>query len=124
MDRIFIRIANNPRSSYYAVILFIIVSIFFSLIYQMFLPLLDEGSSALRYNAHELFGAETTSFLDSLYFSIITQTTVGYGDIVPVSFSGKVCSMIQCTFGYLYLGFLIFLFITKAILKSKRFQTF
>ncbi len=122
MDKILIRITNSPMSSYYAVVFFLLVSVFFSLLYYIFLPLL-EGSSVLGYKDSSL-GTEITSFVDCLYFSVTTQTTVGYGDIVPTSFLGKTCSIVQCAFGYLYLGFLISLFTAKAILKSKRFQIY
>lgn len=33
--------------------------------------------------------------LDSLYFSMITQTTIGYGDIVPISDTAKIICMGQ-----------------------------
>lgn len=32
---------------------------------------------------------------EALYFSMITQTTIGYGDIVPVSDTAKVVCMFQ-----------------------------
>ena len=35
------------------------------------------------------------SFLDCLYFSLVTQTTVGYGHIVPTTTITKVVNMIQ-----------------------------
>ena len=37
---------------------------------------------------------------DSLYFVIITITTVGYGDITPATTTGRLCSllMVACTF--------------------------
>ncbi len=37
---------------------------------------------------------ENLSFVDSLYFSIVTMATVGYGDIHPQTAVGKVLSMI------------------------------
>jgi hypothetical protein len=40
--------------------------------------------------------------VDSLYFTVITQTTVGYGDIVPVGQTARVLTMIQLLYG---LGF-------------------
>ncbi|MFX1466520.1 MAG: potassium channel family protein [Promethearchaeota archaeon] len=40
---------------------------------------------------------EKRSLLDSLYWAIVTLTTVGYGDITPVTFAGQI-------FAVLYLG--------------------
>ncbi|WP_269849570.1 potassium channel family protein [Methanosarcina horonobensis] len=42
--------------------------------------------------------------LDSLYFSVITLTTVGYGDFTPQTVYGKIFTMIYIFFG---LGILI-----------------
>lgn len=35
------------------------------------------------------------SYWECFYFSIITQTTIGYGEIVPVSFWGQLAVSIQ-----------------------------
>lgn len=34
------------------------------------------------------------SFIDALYWGVATITTVGYGDIVPVTFVGKIISIV------------------------------
>ncbi len=40
-----------------------------------------------------------TSFLDALYWSTVTLTTVGYGDLTPVTDTGRIISMISAIFG-------------------------
>jgi ion transporter len=45
-------------------------------------------------------GAETfSSFFDALYWATVTLTTVGYGDLCPVTDIGRVVSMLSSLFG-------------------------
>lgn len=45
-------------------------------------------------------GAETFhSFFDALYWATVTLTTVGYGDLCPVTDIGRVVSMLSSLFG-------------------------
>lgn len=120
MDKLLLRISENPVLSYYAIAFFVIVTLFFAFLYYMILPLFA-GYPPLIYATGRVSG-EVVNFVDCLYFSATTQATVGYGDIIPNSVSGKTCSMIQGVFGYLYLAFLISLFTAKAVLKSKQFR--
>ena len=39
------------------------------------------------------------SFVDSIYYSVITMTTVGYGDVYPVTVLGKILSAIIALLG-------------------------
>ena len=39
------------------------------------------------------------SFFDALYWSTVTLTTVGYGDLCPVTDVGRVVSMLSSLFG-------------------------
>lgn len=45
---------------------------------------------------------ENINFVDALYMTIITVSTVGYGDMVPVHISGKIFTvfMVLCGVGY------------------------
>ncbi|WP_340818255.1 potassium channel family protein [Methanolobus sp. WCC4] len=48
-------------------------------------------------------------WLDSLYFSVMTLTTIGYGDLVPVTDSGKIFTII-----YVFMGLGILLALINA----------
>jgi len=42
---------------------------------------------------------ERLSFADALYFTVVTISTVGYGDIYPVSEAGRILSVVLIVFG-------------------------
>ncbi len=121
MRKIIMDIVNDDRSSYYLVSFFIVVAILFSFLYHAALPLL-EGQPALMHNARGTDRVVPVTYLDCFYFSITTQTTVGYGDIVVASMPAMVCSIIQCVFGYFYLAFSIAIFACRGIMRSKKFE--
>lgn len=53
---------------------------------------------------------EGWSFLDSLYFSVITLATVGYGDFAPRTDAGKIFTMV-----YVFIGIGLFVGVATAI---------
>ena len=73
----------------------LMVSLFFSFIYY-FMP---EGSLKEFDN----------QFFTSFYYSVVTFTTLGYGDITPLTWAGKLMVMIEVVLGYVTLGSFVFL---------------
>jgi uncharacterized protein YjbI with pentapeptide repeats len=53
------------------------------------------------------------SWVTPLYFSVVTLTTLGYGDIVPVTPAERIVVMTQVSLGYLLLGGLLSIFANK-----------
>jgi hypothetical protein len=41
------------------------------------------------------------------YFSIVTFTTLGFGDVVPINMAGEICVSLEVIIGYVMLGGLI-----------------
>jgi len=59
-------------------------------------------SSGLIYEIEDKLSPDTfTTFFDAVYFSIVTLTTVGYGDIVPISTQGRVITVLIIMSGVL-----------------------
>jgi len=46
-------------------------------------------------------------FVDFLYFSVVTVTTLGYGDITPATIVPKIVSIAQVIIGWIYIAFII-----------------
>lgn len=53
------------------------------------------------------FGSGLRAIIDSIYFSIITMTTVGYGDIYPHTTLARLLTSAECLTSYLMLGIMI-----------------
>ncbi len=58
------------------------------------------------------FGDHPTA-LSPFYYSVVTFTTLGYGDIVPSSMAGQVIAMVEVVMGYVMLGGLLAIFTNK-----------
>lgn len=63
--------------------------------FYLFVPLKPDGSHVDLAASLSGFGTIQEIFINRLYFSIITLTSVGFGDLHPVTFWGKVLAGIQ-----------------------------
>ena len=60
----------------------------------------------------------TSSFLQFLYYSVVTFTTLGFGDISPLYISLQLIIMCEVIFGYIMLGGLISILAVKLARRS------
>ncbi len=94
----------------------------------------DCGRSALRWAActmivNLLFAAvyvlagmdfgEGATWLTPIYFSTVTFTTLGYGDIVPSTSLAQIIVMVEVTLGYIALGGLLSIFADKMARRAE-----
>lgn len=54
----------------------------------------------LDYGAHE-------TWLSPIYYSVVTFTTLGYGDVLPASVAAQIVAMVEVVLGYVALGGLL-----------------
>ena len=62
---------------------------------------------------------ESWTAFDSLYWSFITATTVGYGDIRPMQKISKLLSILIAFFGLIFTGIIVALAINSATASFK-----
>jgi len=58
---------------------------------------------------------EKLNWVDSVYFTVITLATVGYGDITPQTVAGKIFTIF-----YVIMGVAIFVALANAIIRRAR----
>ena len=61
---------------------------------------------AIDYGDHQ-------TWLSPLYYSVVTLTTLGYGDVLPMSVAAQAASMLEVIIGYVMLGGALSIFTTK-----------
>ena len=83
-----------------AISIYVLVGIFWYLLF-MFLLMIDPNSFYIRN-----FNPEMVS-IDMIYFSFTTLTTLGYGDITPVSYTAKMWSITEAMMGVMFLAVMI-----------------
>lgn len=86
-----------------ALLAYVLLVVVFALVYHVFLPAVTEQPALVFSQAGR---TQPTTFLHALYFSVVTQTTVGIGDIIPRGNPAKAVVALQALTGY---GFIVLL---------------
>ncbi len=68
---------------------------------------------AVAYSFVDLDYGDHGSTIAPLYFSVVTMTTLGFGDVLPGSTAATVLVMIEVLTGYVMLGGLLSIFATR-----------
>ena len=84
---------------YGAIACYLLISYVWAFLYQI-LYILDPG--AFSYGAHEAL-----TFFDFLYYSFITITTLGYGDLLPATNHAKSLAVVEAIVGVFYTALVI-----------------
>lgn len=71
------------------------------------------GAIAVLSVEYNNINSEIKDFFDAIWWSLVTITTVGYGDLVPVTFWGRIIGII-----FIFLGFTIFSTFTAFIASN------
>ena len=98
------RVTTNMISA--SLCIYLLLGVLWASVYSL-IDLVD--SQAFIYSAEES-GTPRLSDADSnsaLYYSFVTMTTLGYGDIVPASPVARMCAVLQAVLGQLYLAVLV-----------------
>jgi inward rectifier potassium channel len=86
---------------------YLVIVFFFGIIFFLF--------DSLSFNINE--PGKQLSFFDYLYFSLVTFSTIGYGEIIPTGLTGKIIIAIESCIGLAYTpffgGYLAYLFIQR-----------
>jgi len=90
------------------IVVYMIVAIFFSRLYLLLL-----GLDPQAFNLPLPAAGRTAQLLqvDLLYYSLITQCSVGYGDILPVSEAARMLAVIQAVVGQFYMAVVVAIFV-------------
>ena len=88
---------------------YLLLGVLWAMVYPV-LDVLQPGSFAFSFaeegqNPLMRFSDEKSVY--PLYFSVVTMTTLGYGDIVPVSPAARMLAVVQALMGQLYLVVLV-----------------
>ncbi len=89
----------NAETIYSALVAYLVVALGFTSAYLL-IALLSPTAFVGQLHSHRLFPSASPG--DMIYFSIVTMSTAGYGDIMPVEPVSRMVASMEMLFGTLY----------------------
>ncbi len=80
------------------IVTYLMMAVWWSTAYSLVGLLVPNSFGGLPADVHRLYG------FDALYFSVITLTTVGYGEVLPLSTPARMLAMMEALCGTLYVA--------------------
>ena len=87
-----------------AICIFFVIGLLWALIYTL-LEIFQPGSFSIT--AVQAPGIQQETLGQLMYFSYVTLTTLGYGDVVPVTDASRMLATIEAMIGQLYIAIVI-----------------
>lgn len=78
--------------------------------------------SFLFYIFENNVNVKVNSYIDALWWGMATATTTGYGDITPVTFQGKILSMLLMLTGMAFFSMFTAIFAEKILSSTKNYK--
>jgi ion channel len=107
LKRIFNTKKITANTIYAAACVYILMGMCWAFIYTL-IEFINPGAFSFPDSSSGLsVGGSHFMFFDFFYYSFVTITTIGYGDIVPVSKTGKMLSVLEGLTGQLFIALLV-----------------
>ncbi len=91
-----------------------------ALVFTAFTNIIMKADSSAFY--YSLGNIEDFIAADKLYFSLVSMTTLGYGDILPVSSAAKSLATLMAVTGQFYIAILVAMLVGKYIAQQQPSQ--
>lgn len=99
IHRVMVSKRVNAETIYSALVAYLVVALGFTAAYLL-IAFLSPTAFIGQLHAHRLFPCASPG--DMIYFSLVTLTTAGYGDISPVEPISRMVATVEMLFGTLY----------------------
>lgn len=102
-----------------AVCVYLMIALIWSYLYVL-VELGFPGSFSFTQGQARMHLWLSKEFYSFFYFSLITMTTVGYGDVTPISKAARTCASLEAILGQIYLTILVARLVGMHLLHQQR----